>query len=136
MTSVLSVFCITHSAYASTSGNIIFRGSIVKNVCALDDLGSTEIQSPLSSKLGKVPFNLTFSGCNISSEDININFYDLIQGKASSVSKSMTFNVFENKQKLIEIEGKKTYQPMQLKGHYTHRDNHPLSAKLVIVEYH
>lgn len=130
--SALSIFCMINSANATTSGKIIFTGKIVRDVCALSDLNF----NPVSLESGKLSFNMMFSECDMSPEDIRVNFYDLTQGQQSQISNEITFNLSENKEKIIEVNGKRYYQPVRLNGYYTQSDRDFSIAKLVAVEYH
>ena len=129
---MLAVFSMMNYAYAS-SGKISFKGVIVRDVCAVNSL---EMPFDVSIQSQKIAFNFTFSGCVVSPEDVKVNFYDVSSRKEPKISSNVMFNLVENKEKIIEIDGKRNYLPMQLSGHYVHHYSNQPSAKLINVEYH
>ena len=117
----------------SSSGKVVFTGTIVRDVCAVN---AVEFPSYVAAQSQKIAFNFTFSGCEIVPEDVNVSFYDVFSGQKPKISQNIMFNLIENKEKIVEIDGKRNYLPMQLSGHYVHSDSNQQSAKLVTVDYH
>lgn len=123
---------VSFSSHASAnSGKVTFLGSIARSPCVMN-ISENKFYS-YDRKITHIPFNIGFTSCDITPDQINVSILELSDPR--SISNDISFNLVENKTTILESEnGKRESRPMQLEGNYMpNRDGYV--AKNFIIKY-